>query len=643
MRYIISLILCFGYFPTLFCQNVNYSASSISDELKANAYAVIREKSVEVEVAGIDQLHIKKKLVVTVLNEKGDDYVAAYDFYDEHSKIDHQRAYIYNNSGEEIEKFKEKDFHDQSRVSSNDLYTDDRVSYLDYTPRSYPYTVVYESEVEKESTIFLPPFYPFWSYNVSAENCSYKLLNPENYPLRFREKNLDSLEVVRDNSEFELAYAVRNIPALKKEPLSPSLDELLPEVEVSLDHFSLMGVEGEASDWKEFGKWQYQHLLEGRQELPESTVAKISALTAKAKTDREKAKLIYQYMQENTRYISVQLGIGGWEPMKASEVDRLGYGDCKALVNYTRALLKSQNIASNYAEVYAGKEQKNIDAEFSSLQGNHVILNIPQPDRDIWLECTSQTMPFDFLGDFTDNRNVLLVKPEGGEIVKTPQYAAADNLQQINCIINLSEDGSYTAEVERKSKGVPYDRIYPLARQKEDIKTMYYKEKWGHLHDLRIVNMDFDNDRESKVFTEKLQLEGQKLASKAGKRLLLSLNFLLPDIYNLHHDEDRKRPFRIFRGQSREENFTYVLPKGFEIEALPQNFEAESEFGKFSVNIEKKEGDEGSIALEVRRNYVLNAGTWPAEKFEDFRKFMDQINMKCNRKAVIVVNQPNLK
>ncbi len=642
MRYLLSLILCFGYLPTLYCQNENYSATSIDEELAANAYAVIRENSVEIEVADIDQLLIKKKLVVTVLNEKGDDYVAAYDFYDENSEIKHQRAYIYDKNGEEIEKIKQKDFHDQSRVGSSELYSDDRVSYLVYTPRSYPYTVVYESEVEKESTLLLPPLYPFWSYNVSAENCSYKLVNPEHYPIRFKEKNMDFLEVVRNNSEFELAYTIKNIPAFKKEPLSPSLAELLPKVEVSLDHFSLMGVEGQAANWKEFGKWQYEHLLQGRQELPAATVRKIAALTATAKTDREKAKLIYNYMQENTRYISVQLGIGGWKPMEASEVDRLGYGDCKALVNYTRALLQSQNIASNYAIVYSGKGQKDIDPEFSSLQGDHVILNIPQVDEDIWLECTSQTMPFNFLGDFTDNREVLLVKPDGGEIVKTPEYTAADNLKETNCSISLSDDGSYTAEMERKSKGVPYDRIYPLMRQKEDVRTMYYKENWGHLHDLKIARMDFENDRDNKVFTEKLQLEGQKLASKAGKRLLLSLNFLLPDIYHLQRDDDRKRSFQISRGQTREESFIYHLPQGFEVEALPESFEAESEFGKFSIQVRKKE-EEGANSIEVNRHYVLNAGTWPAEKYEDFRKFMDQINMKCNRKAVIVVNQPNLK
>ena len=52
----------------------------------------------------------------------------------------------------------------------------------------------------------------------------------------------------------------------------------------------------------------------------------------------EKAKIVYKYMQEKTRYISVQVGIGGFKPMLAKDVDRLGYGDCKALSNYTKAL-----------------------------------------------------------------------------------------------------------------------------------------------------------------------------------------------------------------------------------------------------------------------------------------------------------------
>jgi heterodisulfide reductase subunit A-like polyferredoxin len=31
---------------------------------------------------------------------------------------------------------------------------------------------------------------------------------------------------------------------------------------------------------------------------------------------------------KKSRYVSIQVGIG-WKPMDASDVDRLGYGDCK--------------------------------------------------------------------------------------------------------------------------------------------------------------------------------------------------------------------------------------------------------------------------------------------------------------------------
>jgi len=87
------------------------------------------------------------------------------------------------------------------------------------------------------------------------------------------------------------------------------------------------------------GNWQKENLLKGRRDLSETTIQEVTTLVSKASTNKEKAKLIYQYVQNKTRYISIQLGIGGWKPILASEVDRLGYGDCKALTNYTKALL----------------------------------------------------------------------------------------------------------------------------------------------------------------------------------------------------------------------------------------------------------------------------------------------------------------
>ena len=156
----------------------------------------------------------------------------------------------------------------------------------------------------------------------------------------------------------------------------------------------------------------YYDLIKVTHDLSESTINEIQELVKNENSKIDKAKKIYQYVQDKVRYISVQVGIGGWKPFNASEVDKSSYGDCKALTNYTMSLLKAANIKSNYSLVYAGNSQRNIEGDFTSIQGNHVILNIPQDTKeDIWLECTSQKMPFGFIGDFTDNRDVLVISP----------------------------------------------------------------------------------------------------------------------------------------------------------------------------------------------------------------------------------------
>ena len=93
----------------------------------------------------------------------------------------------------------------------------------------------------------------------------------------------------------------------------------------------------------------------------------------------------------------------------------MGYGDCKALTNYTRVLLKTVGIESYYTVVYGDRRIENFEQDFVSMQGNHIILAIPSNDNYIYLECTSQTSPFGYNADFTDDRYALIVKPEGGK------------------------------------------------------------------------------------------------------------------------------------------------------------------------------------------------------------------------------------
>ena len=635
-KYFFFLFVVFS--ATLSAQDLQYQSLLIKPELTTDANAVVRNEEIEIEIEAVDKLTIRTRRVITVLNEHGENHIEAYDFYDDNSKIKDQEAVIYDKLGNEIRKFKKKNFEDRSAVGSGTLISDDRVKYMEYTAREYPYTVVYESEVQMNSTVFVRAWKPINGYYLSVERSSYTLKNPAGIPLRYEEKNLSGIKVEKSTSDYELSYSVQNLPAYNYERLSPAISNFSPHVLVALNEFSLVGVQGKATSWSEFGKWQYDHLLKGRTTLSPETVAKMSTLTSGAEDDIEKARRIYQYVQDNTRYISVQLGIGGWQPMDAVEVDQVRYGDCKALTNYTKALLESQEIESYYTVVYGGEDKTDIDKDFPSMQGNHVILNIPSEGEDIWLECTSQTTPFNYLGDFTDNRDVLVIKPEGGEIARTKTYPVKENVQETFSTISLDENGAFNATLKRMSKGIAYGEIYHINRQTEKDQALYYKKNWGHFKNMDFTEMAFINDRDVQEFTENLKFSGDRFTSKAGNRLLLPLNFLTPETYNLPRNENRKLPLEISRGRTFEDTFKYLLPAGFEAESIPENTFLETEFGNFELSVALEE-KEGARTIVVKRKYVINEGLWPAESYGDFRNFMYTINSLSNQKAVIVAAQ----
>ena len=69
--------------------------------------------------------------------------------------------------------------------------------------------------------------------------------------------------------------------------------------------------------------------------------------------------------------------------------------------------MESQGIEAYYTIVYGDSNRRDIEEDFIAMQGNHVILNLPNDGNPIWLECTSQKVPFGFIANFTDDRDVL--------------------------------------------------------------------------------------------------------------------------------------------------------------------------------------------------------------------------------------------
>ena len=616
----------------LSAQNPEYSSLLIPDSLKQNANAVVRLDQIDILISSQRSMNIKNKRVVTILNELGQRFLQAGEYYDKRRAIVGIQAIIYDAIGNEIKKIKRKDFKDQSSVDGGTLFSDGRIIYLDYTPIQYPFTVVYESEVETSTTAFVTEWMPLNNYLLSIEKSVLNVIYPQNLGFRKKEFNFSTFKVTKSvDTSVQLSYLVTNILAHKYEDYSPSTNAIFPRVMMGLEYFNLEGVDGNAKTWEEFGKWWSDKILVGTDELPEETRLKMKDLVGNEKDAIEKAKIIYKYVQEKSRYVSIQEGIGGWKPMLVKDVDRLGYGDCKALSNYTKALLNAVDVPSYYTKLYGSREKQNIESDFVSQQGNHIILSIPNGENYVFLECTSQDDPFGYQANFTDDRNVLVVKPNGGEIVRTKNYENKDNSQTSIGSYALDENGDLSGQIAIVSGGSQYGQKYHLETAQPTEKEKHYKEYWDNINNLNINKITFLNDKEKILFTENAAINAVHYGTISNNKMIFAVNTFNQNSEVVKRIRNRKNPFEIPRGYFDVDEISVALPKGFTIESIPNNFELNTKFGEYKTEIIKKDSNN----LTYKRSIFIKKGLYKNTEYDEYRLFMEQISRNDNAKIIL--------
>ncbi|RXG14020.1 putative protein DUF3857 [Leeuwenhoekiella aestuarii] len=612
-------------------QQLELSALTVDPELSDGADSVLRHEEITFDLSDEGKLRTTISRLVTVYNKAGLSDVKAYAGYDNNSKVSGIEAVIYTVTGVEKDKFKKRDFKDVSAVSGGTLYADSRVLYLDYTPTSYPFTIQFNSERVSETTAFLWPWMPVSRYASGTEYSKFTIIhNPED-TLHIKETNLEKFGITKEETPGKTTWVAKNLEPVTFEYRSKGLDERVPRVKCFFDKFYLAGVPGIAGNWKDFGKWMNEKLVKDTQDLDAVTIAEIQELTKDLPNDEAKARAVYQFVQDKVRYISVQVEIGGWKPMLASDVQRLSYGDCKALSNYTQSLLNAVGVKSYYTVLYGDRGKESLETDVVAMQGNHAILGVQLGDEIKFLECTSQETPFGYMGRFTDDREVLLLTEDGGRIVKTTKYDQEDNTDILNANLVLDETGNLSGEVAREAKGIFYADRMNLDRKDDKDLSDYYYETWSGINSLSVSDIKLNNNRLDVVYDEKLNCDITGYTTSVSDNMLVRANpFALSREAIPPRYRDRKTGFVNLRGTIEKQNIEIIIPEGYVVNALPESVEYTEEFGTYQVSY-KLEGDK----LTCKRMLKFNEGDFTVEAYEKYRDFYKTIVKHDNQKLLI--------
>jgi len=614
-------LLLFGLFAKA---QQNYDASLIPKELLPYASAVIRDKEENVQVNDLDNTTYHIKEAITVLNKNGDDIAHIVVEHDKSTIIKYIKGSVYNAFGKQIGKFSESDFDDVSAGHDFSLFEDVRIKHYLPSITEYPYTIVYEYEQRLKQSLELPQWEPVSNFGVAVEKSSFTFICKPDFNIRYKENNFPGKVDINKNPSGLKTYTWKadNLKAIKDEPFSPYYKNYMTSVEIAPEKFSFYGISGSYTNWNELGKWEYDKLLATRKDLPEETIAHIKEITKDIADPKLKAKKIYEYMQNKTHYISVQVGIGGNQPFLASDVDKQNYGDCKALVNYTQALLNAVNIDSYYCVVKSGEEYKvNMLNDFASMeQGDHIILCLPFKNDTTWADCTSQTIPFGYLGDFTDDRTVLACTPEGGKLMHTPKYTATDNLKSRKADFVINEQGELSGNMVTTFKGIDYEYRDELINEPRSEQNKMLQKIYP-INNLDIENLDIKQVKSfDPVTTENIKLHARDYAPLTDGKYFFTLNPVNRIEEPPRQVRNRLNSVYINRGYTNEDEVTYTIPKGYHLEKDPLNVAIDKPFGKFTVTMALN-----GNKLVYKRKLQFIDGTYSSDIYHDLVDFYQAI------------------
>lgn len=624
-----SLLLFLFLTSLIYSQEYGYPVTDIPETLLKNANLVIRFEKQSVDISDRQTMKTSLKRVTTVLNVQGFENLGIGAHYDPVSKIKLISATILDAAGIKQKTYEKKDFIDRSAVDGVSIFTDSRLLLLNYTPTSFPYTIIYNLETVTENTAFIGGWYLNGNHHISTQESIYEIKAVPELGLRNKVQDTENY-FTKEEAPGYVKLVASSIPATAPEEFAPSYDQVSSNAKFALDKFHLEGVNGEASDWSSFGAWMNKNLIKETQDLDAQTKFEVLKLT-EGLDPLEKARVIYEFMQRKTRYISVQIGIGGWKPMLASEVHNLSYGDCKALTNYTQSLLTVVGVPSYYTIVHAGRNKRDVTKDFTAMQGNHAILSIPTEDDLIWLECTSQQIPFGFSGDFTDDRDVLVVTPQGGKIVHTKKYDYSSNVLENKADFTLLQDGTISGNVIISSSGLIYDERYFMDQLSSDNQISAYKRQWSHLPNLQIESHTLINDKRSITLQEEVALVADNYTSSTGNDLLLKVNVLNRWEDIPQREKNRKYEVLIPRGKTEITTITIHLPEKFEVASLPDAIAFTNMFGSYTAAIEMVDAQ----TLTYTRQFKFKEGNYPKEEYKNLRNFLKKVARNDNRKIAL--------
>jgi Domain of Unknown Function with PDB structure (DUF3857)/Transglutaminase-like superfamily len=596
--------------------------------------AVLLYSDQAVIVQSVDKIKTHVRLVYKILRPSGRDYGMAAVSFNPHRKITGLRGWCIPVQGKDYE-VKDKEAVEVAlpKIAGSELISDVKEKLLQI-PAPDPGSVVgYEYE-EDEQPMVLQDVWTF-QREIPGRELHYSLQLPSGW--EYKASWINSAEIKPTpggNNHWE--WVMNDVKGIRKEEEMPPIEGVAGQMIVSF--FPPGGASRNGfTGWLEMGNW-YSNLTNGRRDASPEITQQVAALTASARTPLDKMKALAQFVQNDIRYVAIELGIGGWQPHAASEVFVHRYGDCKDKATLLSSMLSQVGIESFY--VVINSERGYVTPEVPANVGgfNHVVLAIKLPANVsdlslvatiqhprlgtlLYFDPTNELTPFGEIGGYLQANYGLLVTSEGGELVELPRQPSAMNSIQRSGKLTLDPLGTLKGEVSETRVGdrawAERWRLRTVTKSADQIKPIEDLLA-GSLSLFNITQASVTNlNRTDQPFGFHYAFEARGYAKNAGGLLLVRPRVLgVKTSGLLETKEPRTFPIE-FEGPSRDtDTFEIVIPAGYVVDDIPPSVDADYSFASYHAKTEVN----GNL-IHYSRTLEVKELSVPVARADDLKKF----------------------
>ena len=605
----ILLFILFLTFSILFVNKVQANDSEIVSLISIRKV----EKNKLVEIDSVE---------IQINNRKGDEASEVVIGYSKNQKLTIESAWIEDMQGNVVRKLKNNEITTRNYIPNFSLYQDFFIKEFQLRHNVYPYKIFYSYKCTSSDFFYIDDWKPYVRIGQSVRTAKLIVETPSDYEIKYKYEHIDEPLIVKNNKtttyQWETSYEKQN-----HEPYAPYSALETPKVMIEPFYFKY-GLKGSWESWESFGSWVNQ-LNVNAQKLPLSEQQTIDRLLSGITDNKEKIKILYSYLQKNTRYINVSINIGGLKTYPAEYVATNKYGDCKALSNYMISMLKYIGIPAYYTLVKSGDEIKEIDYSFPAQVFDHVIVTVPLKNDTLFLECTNKNIPCGYLGTFTQGRKAFVID-EKSYFIQTPFL---DN-EDVKCTSNIEvhfKDKKSHIKWNMIQRGDSYEKYSYISNNlNESNQKHYLQDLFAGSYNLAKFSIN-NTQTDLPEIDLSVDLEMNSLIQTYGNRTLVNpISHILPDFAP---SDKRTQTLQINYPIYYSDTITYNLQNNKEIKpVLNKNSHVESKYGTYHYDYTVSENQ-----LIVTKEVLIYRGKYEIEDYASFYEFYS--GLKANEQQTI--------